>query len=55
MLIASQGGQVLASIDQGRTFRLLPGVPAMPLAAVAAADSVAVVAGLGGVQAVPLH
>jgi photosystem II stability/assembly factor-like uncharacterized protein len=55
ILIASQGGQLLASDDQGQTFRVVPGAVPAPFAGVAAASGVAVVVGLNGVQAVALH
>ncbi|HMC15781.1 MAG TPA: YCF48-related protein [Albitalea sp.] len=55
ILIASQGGQLLASDDRGQTFRVVPGVVPAPFAGVAAADGVAVVVGLNGVQAVDLR
>jgi photosystem II stability/assembly factor-like uncharacterized protein len=55
ILIASQGGQLLASDDHGRTFRVVPGALPAPFAGVAAAGDVAVVVGLNGVQAVDLR
>jgi photosystem II stability/assembly factor-like uncharacterized protein len=54
LLIASQGGQLLASDDHGQTFHVLSGLVAAPFAGVAAAAKVAVVVGLNGVQAVDL-
>jgi photosystem II stability/assembly factor-like uncharacterized protein len=54
VLLASQGGQLLAGDDPAQRLRVVPGVNAMPLAAVAVAGRTAVVAGLGGVQAVRL-
>jgi photosystem II stability/assembly factor-like uncharacterized protein len=55
ILIASQGGQLLASDDQGQSFHVVPGAVPAPFAGVVAADGVAVVVGLNGVQVVDLH
>ncbi len=55
ILIASQGGQLLASDDQGLSFRAVPGLVAAPFAGVAAQRDVAVVVGQNGVQTVALR
>jgi photosystem II stability/assembly factor-like uncharacterized protein len=53
VVLVSQGGDVLVSRDDGRTFVPQPGT-ALPLAAVAqAGDGALVVAGLRGVRRIP--
>jgi len=52
LLLASQGGRVLASRDHGQSFQALAGLRAAPFAAVDMAGDAVVVAGLNGVQAV---